>query len=356
MTSIFQNDPMILSTIATKLLDTIFLICDYTIIREQNNFENCLNEKENFSKSYQSINGRLDNSKMPIFFIEEADILYYCQEFLLSITNCSFDLLELIYTYPNLEKILMNGLILSDNSLLKEKFSIGLSDLLRAYSISEILIKPHQFFVPIFLNKILDIAFQYEERSKMFFSLLIATLDEISINNDVLSEKHLKNLPLQFNFQLDFYSLIKKLVLLIKDRKSSEESPEKDILLTCSLNLLKVLLNYVSENIEEISLNLVDELLFNCLFIVKNGSDSGDYNCKCKTFNSRMAAFNLLQALSLKKEKNLQKILDFFIPILRDSDWRTKSISDWNITPKGNEKSLTGYVGLNNLGCSKLHN
>lgn len=33
------------------------------------------------------------------------------------------------------------------------------------------------------------------------------------------------------------------------------------------------------------------------------------------------------------------------------SEWRTRRYHDWNIQPKINEKSSTGYVGLKNLGC-----
>jgi len=351
---IFHEDPLILSSICLKLMETIHLICEYTLLREQNNLENCYNEKEIYLKSHQTSQNRRDPSRMPLFFQEEADILFYCQEFLLSIINCSFDLLELIYSFPQLERILSSGLILSDNFLLKEKFSTGLSDLFRAYCMSEIVIKPHQFFIPILVNNVLDLAFQHEERSEMFFSLLIGTLDEIPVNKEVVLEKKCIEFQKNVNFQVDFPHLIKKLVFIIQNRKF-EENQEKDILLTCSLNLIKVLLNYLSEDIEEISNNmgLVDELLFNCLFFVKNGLKSNHSNYKCKSYNSRTAAFNLLHALSVKSERNLKKVLDFFLPLIRDCDWRTKSNSDWNITPKINEKSQTGYVGLKNLGCSK---
>ena len=358
LNGIFKDDPFILNKICTKLLETIHQICEYTLTREQGNLENCYNEKENYLKNNNYIQNsqgqmRRDLSKIPLFFVEEADILFYCQEFLLSIINCSFDLLDVIYSYSDLEKILVSGLILSDNFLLKEKFSNGLSDLFKAYSVSDVLIKPHQFFIPIFMNNIIDIAFKHEERSEMFFNLLITTLDEIPITNEILI--FIDRLPQNFNFQIDFYALMQKLVLLIKLHKlSPEENPEKDILLTCSLNLMKVLLNYLTEQTEEIGINLglIDELLFNCLFIIKNGLNSNHSNYKCKGFNSRMAAFNLLHVLAIKHPRNLQKILDFFIPLLKNSEWRTKSNSDWNITPKVNEKSITGYVGLKNLGCS----
>jgi len=266
------------------------------------------------------------------------------------------ELLELIYSYPFLERILISGLILSDNSLLKEKFSNGLSDLFRAYSISDILLKPHQFFIPIFTNQVLDFAFNHIERSEFYFHLLITTMDEIHLefnNFDYnLAAKFQKNI----DFHVDFYALLEKLVDFMKNRKFPDESQEKELFFTFSLNLIKVLLNFCPEKIEEIGINLglMDELLFKCLFIMKNSEETNHSSYKCKTLNSRTAGFTLLQVLSMKSVKNLEKVLNFFMPLIRDSDWRTKSIGDWNITPKINEKSNTGYVGLKNLGCSNF--
>jgi uncharacterized UBP type Zn finger protein len=36
---------------------------------------------------------------------------------------------------------------------------------------------------------------------------------------------------------------------------------------------------------------------------------------------------------------------------MRNAAWRTKRIADWNIAPEAGDKSVTGYVGLKNLGC-----
>lgn len=333
------------------------MICEYTLVREKNNLENCVSEKQNFEKNLQNQQNKKEIPKFPQFFIEEADILFYCQEFLLSLINCSFYLLNLIYTYPNLQKILSIGLILSDNPLLKEKFASGLNDLFKAYSVCELPLKPHEFFTPIFINHILEIAYQNEEKSEVFFNLLNSTLEETPFGN---SETITFNFPAEigekYNFKVDLYELSQKLIVFIKETKNCPENTGKDIVLTCSLNLLRVLMNYLFEKAEEIGidLGLVDEILLNCLFEIKKGLHSNNSSYKCKSYTSRMAAFNLLQTLSMKSDKCMKKVLDFFLPLLRESDWRTKSISDWNITPKFNEKSQTGYVGLKNLGCSKL--
>jgi len=38
--------------------------------------------------------------------------------------------------------------------------------------------------------------------------------------------------------------------------------------------------------------------------------------------------------------------------LLSNAYWRTNSVLDWSISPFNMEKSLTGYVGLKNLGCT----
>ena len=41
----------------------------------------------------------------------------------------------------------------------------------------------------------------------------------------------------------------------------------------------------------------------------------------------------------------------FFCYCFRNGSWRTKKLSDWNITLDTSEKSTTGYVGIKNLAC-----
>jgi ubiquitin C-terminal hydrolase len=47
----------------------------------------------------------------------------------------------------------------------------------------------------------------------------------------------------------------------------------------------------------------------------------------------------------------LQTLYETLIKILKEGYWRTRRPSDWNIVSKVAEKSLTGYVGIENPGC-----
>ena len=76
---------------------------------------------------------------------------------------------------------------------------------------------------------------------------------------------------------------------------------------------------------------------------------------KCKSPGTREKAFNLLSTLLLYHSSSgttpLEIILKFK-QLLLHAYWRTNSFLDWNISPFNMEKSLTGYVGLKNLGCT----
>lgn len=74
-------------------------------------------------------------------------------------------------------------------------------------------------------------------------------------------------------------------------------------------------------------------------------------NYKCKNINSRTAAFNLLNTLSIDCIQNLNKVLNYIKEFSQQASWRTSKTQDWAISLTENEKSNTGFVGLKNLGC-----
>lgn len=45
-------------------------------------------------------------------------------------------------------------------------------------------------------------------------------------------------------------------------------------------------------------------------------------------------------------------IIKFLRDLLQNSHWRSNSLTDWNISSQYMEKSITGFVGLKNLGCT----
>ena len=73
---------------------------------------------------------------------------------------------------------------------------------------------------------------------------------------------------------------------------------------------------------------------------------------KCKSPESRKAAFKLLQAITSGMDKITVEVTEFLkVPLLK-TFWRTSTSSDWHIVPLTSERSKTGYVGLKNLGCT----
>lgn len=107
-----------------------------------------------------------------------------------------------------------------------------------------------------------------------------------------------------------------------------------------------------ANNIEpHIRMELLEELIGPCLFETPSPELKKKMLPKCKSMQSRSAAFDLVELLCQTNEI-MDEVLKYFAPIHKNADWRTKSYSDWYIVPKRDEKSVTGYVGLKNLGCS----
>ena len=97
------------------------------------------------------------------------------------------------------------------------------------------------------------------------------------------------------------------------------------------------------------------EILHKCLFNVPSMiNEKNESLSKCKSFKSKTCAFNLLKLLTTECEENLDKLLEFLGGIHENSDWRKNKEFDWALNSTSNEKSLTGYVGIKNLGCSKF--
>lgn len=72
---------------------------------------------------------------------------------------------------------------------------------------------------------------------------------------------------------------------------------------------------------------------------------------KFKSAESRKHSFELLAALAFGNPENLSRIVVYLTPLIKSGEWRTNALKDWEIVPKKNEKSSTGYVGIKNLGC-----
>lgn len=118
------------------------------------------------------------------------------------------------------------------------------------------------------------------------------------------------------------------------------------------ISLRALFMKIGANNVEtHVRMELLAELIGPCLFETPSPDLKKKMLPKCKSMQSRSAAFDLVELLCQTNEI-MDEVLQYFAPIHKNADWRTKSYSDWYIVPKRDEKSVTGYVGLKNLGCS----
>ncbi|CAG9329496.1 unnamed protein product [Blepharisma stoltei] len=119
----------------------------------------------------------------------------------------------------------------------------------------------------------------------------------------------------------------------------------QDIILYGSL---KVLANGWTSYLLSIE-NSLDFFLQKCLFEIPESTRSPFP--KCKNIETRQAGFELLYDLC-KNSDFLSKVTNLLEKFHYDNSWRSNHKSDWNRFSLQNEKSLTGFTGIRNLGCT----
>ena len=72
---------------------------------------------------------------------------------------------------------------------------------------------------------------------------------------------------------------------------------------------------------------------------------------KCRSSTSRKSAFSLLSAICYNNTIYLEKLINFLIEYHELGYWRSKRYMSWNIICSSEEKSISNFVGLQNLGC-----
>ena len=77
---------------------------------------------------------------------------------------------------------------------------------------------------------------------------------------------------------------------------------------------------------------------------------------KCKSKNTRYACLSLVKELTIDNQVGVRTLVEYMRKTIYSSNvswhWRTPRGSDWTITTNDKqEKSVTGYVGLKNIGC-----
>ena len=321
------------------MLRVINNTCEYSLQREQteNNSEQTPQPMiKVYYPNYQ------ESVQVPENLYYESELITYAQSLLLISAQRNPALLTEIYKYPQLESMLSIGLIESNNPHLKEKLSHGILSLLIQFQQTGIKPTPHQFFLPILLQSTLQKALVYQDKSEVFFRMLTNVVNYINFG--------------ELNFDVD--KLLGQLAKFIKERNPKEKShKDVDVVLNGVLLLMRGLFLRFPEKAYKYGQEekLVSELLQNCLFEIPRRTNRKLIpGPKCKNHMSRYAALRLLVELAKGSSENLKEIINYIAPIHRNANWRTKRWVDWHITQKNNEKSSTGYVGLKNLGCSKI--
>lgn len=134
------------------------------------------------------------------------------------------------------------------------------------------------------------------------------------------------------------------LVRTLKSHESSESlqraGPDKLIVgLLTLLTKIVVMRGDVRESLA--SKESLIEVIFNeCLFACTK-------TVKCKSRESRSAAFTLINALCVDSAHNTQHLIEACLAPLAQ---QIPTISTWNHVPS-NDQRCNGYAGIKNLGC-----
>jgi ubiquitin carboxyl-terminal hydrolase 9/24 len=72
---------------------------------------------------------------------------------------------------------------------------------------------------------------------------------------------------------------------------------------------------------------------------------------KCKNNTTRERCLELLNELCTKNTEGIQILIRYLKNHISETFWRTPRKSDWTISVHQQERSLTGFVGLKNIGC-----
>ncbi|KAJ3438455.1 ubiquitin carboxyl-terminal hydrolase faf-x-related [Anaeramoeba flamelloides] len=211
---------------------------------------------------------------------------------------------------------------------------------------------------------------------KEYFSLLMFLIDLIHQKKD---ENDNKNDNLEMIKELDFEFLLRDLIKrLMAHRTIEKNSSICDERLVINLDLSKVILqnNPEFKNIICNETQLI-EYLFDCLFKIpsspseklqekketentkeekeektkeeeKDDQDEDIKPPKCKSPKSRTSALNLLFEIGINHPENYKKISS----LLYKYQQQVITPETWYYEPTDENRSITGYAGLKNLGCT----
>lgn len=245
--------------------------------------------------------------------------------------------------YEDLEDLLRKVLLETDNFYIRDQFMENLCEMLCNQQNNEL----KQFIE--FKKKVLNILiFKISKdlqisptRSYKYFDCLVKLLH--STKNRIL-----------IDMGIDFEHVLEMNIDVIVNKESIEKSTsDYDTILCGCVKVVKVILQQFPEYKESYGQKLLGFLLKDCLFEVPstNVSRKKVRPPKCKNNVTRNEVFRLINVFARDCLENLDVVLSYIKGLQDNSSWRSRKQQDWCISPHHDEKSITGYVGIKNLGC-----
>jgi hypothetical protein len=121
-------------------------------------------------------------------------------------------------------------------------------------------------------------------------------------------------------------------------------SSTPDYVLVGQMNLLSTIAKYWPQELEQA--DLIDNIFRQCLFAVKATRSPLP---KCKTAESRAAAYKLLLILSRNSSANFSLVLSL---VAANHSAPYQALNTWEYFVGSEDRSAAGYVGINNLGAT----
>lgn len=301
-------------------------IVNYSILREENNYENCQILKANFS-NYGTYNMY---SKTFEVFESEREILEILTKFLLDIFNTKEETLETLYNYNDLDSMLTKGFFINDNNLMKDSLFSFIKNVFLNQKFYQIRVLDPRWKLGKLL--ILDLLkkTQYIDPSENKTSLFFKNYRELLDRIDLSFYEENKIIEIHEIYDYIYFVLISKKIwpqlifeiLLLLSIFLSKRKPYISMYVK-KYELIQVLSkNYIFSSEKQKNQNIFEQVMKVILLICQNSYE------------------NLEEFMSLLTEK------------MKDGLWRSDKKNSWEFHPHFKEKSTTGYVGLKNLGCS----
>lgn len=302
---------------------------NYTIYREENNLENCQYQKQTlYGYPHYHLYGK--NFE---FFDSEREILEILTYFLLEIFNLRNETINYLYSYIELEELLTKGFLKSDNNYLKESLFTFVDQIFRNPAFTQ---NP-DFDPRIRLGKLMLVDIlkktpyfdNSENRLSVFFQFY---------------RKFFENLDLSFFEENKTFQLL-EIFDFIYDILSAKKACNTQF----SYEILCFLGIFLIKQKQNISYYVKTYGLIN--LIARNFIFSQEKNKYQSIFEQ---VISVLLIICQNSFENLEEFLLILNEKMQEGVWRSDKKSSWEFHPTFKEKSLTGYVGLKNLGCSKL--